>query len=121
MRNMDMSSIFSFVDMLVVACGAYVIYLSLEMKQTGKVKQNMLLPKGLDVNRCKDTAGYVKAIAMKQLVLGVFALVCGLAGLLQDFVGGFTNSVIYMSLLLAFAAYAVWYTIYMKKVIRKFW
>ncbi len=118
---MDTSTLFSFIDVLVVACGAYVIYLCVQMKQTGVLKENMLLPKGLPVKRCKDPAGYIKAIAMKQLMLGVLAIICGLIGLLQDFVGGFINSVVYLSFLAVFAAYAVWYTIYMKKTIRKFW
>lgn len=119
--KMDTSSLFSLVDMVVVACGVYVIYLCLEMKTTGKIKQNMLMPKGLDVMRCKDVQGYIQAIAMKQLVLGVLAFGCGILGLLQDFGVGFVNSAIYLSFLLVFAVYVVWYTIYMKKVIRKFW
>lgn len=118
---MDMGSMFSLVDMVVVACGVYVIFLCLEMKLTGKLKQNMLMPKGLDVKRCRDVEGYIRTIVMKQLLLGVFAIGCGILGLLQDFGVGPVNSAVYLSSILAFAVYAVWYSFYMKKVVRKFW
>ncbi len=118
---MDTNTMFSFVDMIVVACGVYVIYLCVEMKLSGKLKQNMLMPRGYDVTKCKDTAGYIRTIAVKQMLLGVFALVCGAVGLLQDFGVGFVKSPVYLLTLLAFVIYAVWYTRYMKKVLRKFW
>ncbi len=117
---MNTNSMLSIVDILVIGCGMYVIYLCLEMKKTGKIKANMLLPKGLDPKRCKDPAGYIKTIGIKQLLLGVLAFGCGLAGLLQDY-GGYVNSVVYLSCLLVFFIYAIWYAVYIKKVIRKFW
>ncbi len=117
---MDMGSMFSLVDMLVVACGLYVIYLCIDMMRTREVKQNMLLPKGLDAKKCKDVEGYIHQLAPKQLVLGILALVCGVAGLLQD-LAGLVNAYVYMGALILFFIYAVWYAVYMKKVIRKFW
>ena len=110
----------SMIDFVIIACGGYVIYLCLAMKSTGKLKENMLMPKGLDLKRCKDTAGFIRAIAMKQFWLGIVAIVCGIVGLLQDY-GVITNSAVYMLFLLVFAAYAVWYAVYMKKAVKRFW
>lgn len=115
-----MNSMFSFIDILVAGCGLYVIYLYIEMKKTRKIRESMLLPKGLDVKKCKDVDAYIQQIGPKQLVLGIIALVCGVAGLLQDFTG-ILNYYVYLAVLLVFFIYAVWYTVYMKKVIKKLW
>ncbi len=115
-----MNSMFSFIDIVVVGCGLYVIYLYIEMKKTGKIRESMLLPKGLDVKKCKDVDGYIRQIGPKQLILGIIALLCGVAGLLQDFTG-ILNYYVYLATLVVFFVYAVWYTVFMKKVIKKFW
>ncbi len=117
---MNVNSMFSLVDMLVVGCGLYVIYLCMEMKTKGKIRETMLLPRGLKVKNCKDVAEYIRRTWLKQLILGLLALGCGVAGLLQD-LAGIVNSVVYLLCLLVFILYAVWYTTYMKKVIRKLW
>ena len=115
-----MNSMFSFIDIVVVGCGLYVIYLYIEMRNTGKIRESMLLPKGLDVKKCKDADGYIRQAGPKQLVLGIIALLCGVAGLLQDFTG-ILNYYVYLATLVVFFAYAVWYTVFMKKLIKKFW
>lgn len=116
---MNASPMFSLIDFVIAGCGLYVIYLYVDMKRTGKIRESMLLPKGLNVKRCKDVDGYIRMAGSKQLILGILALASGLVGLLQDFQG--INSYVYMAVLFLFFIYAIWYTVYMKKVIKKLW
>lgn len=111
---------FSIIDLIIAAGGIYVIYLYVDMKKTGTIRENMLLPKGLNVKRCKDPAGYIRTAAPKQLILGIIVLACGIAGLLQDF-AHVIDSTVYFLLLLVLFVYIIWYTAFMKKVVKKFW
>lgn len=117
---MDTNSMFSIIDIIVVACGIYALYLYIEMKRTGKIKENMLLPKGLNVKKCKDTAGFIQSIGMQQLILGITAIICGGAGLLQDY-AQLPGPVIYFAAMFLFLASAVWYTVSTKKALAKYW
>lgn len=117
---MNTNSVFSFMDILVVACGVYVIYLYIEMTTKGKIRENMLLPKGINIKKCKDAAGFIHYIGIRQLILGIAALLCGATGLLQDYTGYVSAPVYWVSLALFFAC-AVWYTMAMKKALKRFW
>ncbi len=117
---MNTNSVFSFMDILVVACGVYVLYLYVEMVKGGKIRENMLLPKGLNVKKCKDINAFIRYIGPKQLILGISALLCGAAGLLQDFTT-YVSPPVYLCTLFLFFACAIWYTFVMKKAVKMFW
>lgn len=78
---MGTNSIFSLMDVLVAACGIYVIYLYVEMIRTGKIRESMLLPKGLNVRKCKNPSEFIRYVGIKQLIFGISALLCGVVGL----------------------------------------
>lgn len=117
---MDANAMFSLMDILVAGCGLYAIYLYIDMIRTGTVKESMLLPRGLNMKKCKDSGEFIRQLAPRQLILGIFAVVCGGVGLLQDYTRT-VGPAVYMTVLVLFFAYAVWYTVSVKKLIRKFW
>lgn len=114
------SSFYIIIDLIVAACGIYVIAQYVFMVRTHELRQNMMLPKELAVKRCKNVDGYIKAIGTKQLIFGIAAVVCGIINLAQDLLGLYN---IYVSLasMLVFVVFCIWYGRASKKAIKEFW
>lgn len=68
-------------DLLIMACGVYVIYWAVQMKSTNKIP-TMLVGKGFPVNRAKDPAGFIRFTFPFTFVTGVLLFVIGLTGAL---------------------------------------
>ena len=114
------NSFYILMDMIIIAFGAYVIYQYAVMVKTGKIQQNMLLPKDINVKKCKDPQGFIKYMGMKQLLFGLATLLCGGIGLVQDYTGT-ANQAAYLLTIGVFVAFTVWYVVAMKKAIKQFW
>lgn len=117
---MNSTSFNGMIDLIIAACGIYVLYSCSVMKSTGKIQGGMLMPKNVDLNRCKDPAGFIREIVPKLLVLGIMAFLCGAVGLVMDYTGLIPGAV-YLVLMIAFLAALVWYTKVSKKIIKKYW
>ena len=72
------------IDLLIIACGVYVIYLAMQMIQTKKIPE-MLVGKGFPTSRAKDKEGFIKATFPMTLVLGVILFAVGMIGALGVF------------------------------------
>lgn len=107
-------------DIIIIIFGGYIIYQYVLMKKDGTIKASMLLPKDLNVKRCKDVQGYIQFIGPKQLAFGVTALICGVIGLVQDMTG-WNSMIVYIPSIVICLACVVWYTRSMKKAIKEFW
>ena len=70
---MGSNSLFVIVDGMVMLCGIYVVYLYIVMVTTGKLTQNVLMPKDINIKKCKDVRGFIKYMGWKQLLFGVIA------------------------------------------------
>jgi threonine/homoserine/homoserine lactone efflux protein len=117
---METNSIYTIIDVIIAFGGLYIIYLTYGMMKTGQLKENALLPKGTDIRKCKDAAGYIKYMAPKQIVFGVMALACGAIGIVHDYLGAI-NSYVYLACILVMVLYLVYYSIQSKKAMKQYW
>ena len=72
-------------DILIVACGIYMIYWAIQMKQTHKIPE-MLVGKGFPISRAKDAEGFMKATFPFTFGTGVLLFVAGMLGALELFI-----------------------------------
>jgi len=68
-------------DLLIMACGVYVIYWAVQMKLTNQIPA-MLVGKGFPVNRAKDPDGFIRFTFPFTLAAGIVLFVVGLVGAL---------------------------------------
>lgn len=71
-------------DLLIMACGVYVIYWAVQMKSTNKIP-SMLVGKGFPINRAKDPEGFIRFTFPFTFLTGVVLLAIGLVGALGLF------------------------------------
>ena len=114
------NSFYGIIDLMIAVCGAYVIVQYVLMVRTKKLRSNLLLPKEVNLSKCKDQEGYINYIGIKQLAFGVTACLNGILGLLQDFeiaVVPLAN----VAAMVIFIAAAIWYGYAYKQGIKKYW
>ncbi len=114
-----MSSMFSLIDLLIVGCGVYVLYVYYCLKFKGEIKEALLLPKGISAGRCKDKEGYIREMSNKVLIFGIVVLACGILCIMEDeyrMLGRF-----YLLVMLVFAVTTVWFAVQGKKAVKKYW
>lgn len=117
---MDTTSVNGMIDLIIAACGIYVLYSCSVMKSTGKIQGGMLMPKNIDLNKCKDPEGYIREIMPRLLALGIMAFLCGGVGLIMDYTGTIPGAV-YLVLMAVFLATLIWYSVTSKKIMKKYW
>lgn len=72
-------SIGMILDLLIMACGVYIIYWAVQMKSTQKIPE-MLVGKGFHIDRAKDPEGFIKFTFPFTLLTGVLIFAAGLLG-----------------------------------------
>lgn len=77
-----MDNTFRFMDILIILCGAYLIYSSAQMKRTGEVS-SAIVGKGYDLKKARDVKGYIEYMYFKSIVMGVVVMVSGAANYLN--------------------------------------
>lgn len=110
---MDTNSLFSFMDILIVGCGGYLLYTWWLLMFRGEIRKGVLIPDGAEV-RCRDLEGYKKFIGWKLLLFAASCLVCGILGLINDYVT-VLSSYVYLVLTAVFMAVLIWFTRNAKK------
>lgn len=63
-------------DILEILAGAYMIYCAVKMKKTGNVK-NDLVSRSIDPDKAPDKEGYIKAMFLPDIVMGILLILCG--------------------------------------------
>lgn len=71
-------------DLLIMACGVYVVYWAVQMKSTNRIPA-MLVGKGFPINRAKDPKGFIRFTFPFTFATGVILLAIGLVGALGIF------------------------------------
>ena len=71
-------------DLLIMACGIYIIYWAVQMKSTNKIPA-MLVGKGFPIDRAKDPEGFIKFTFPFTFLTGVLLLLAGVLGALGIF------------------------------------
>lgn len=117
---MNSTSFYGVMDLLITLCGAYVIYQYIIMASSHTIRQNMLMPKDLDVKKCKDVEGYIRFIGVRQIGFGATAVICGIIGLVQDFMGVY-NMPVSIGSIIVFLLFCIWYGKAMMDAQKKFW
>ena len=114
-----MDTAYSFMDIIIVLSGVYILYNFYLLKFKGEIKETLLLPKDVQVKKCKDKAGYINEMAPKVLVLGIVVTICGFLGMLQtqkQLLGNW-----YLLVMAVFLAAIVWFVVASKKAVTKYW
>lgn len=73
-----------FLNVIVTACGFYMIYGAIRLKTKKIIDERFLLPKSVDKNSCKDLDGYIKYMFPKFLLSAVVITIGGLFGIVND-------------------------------------
>lgn len=114
------NSVFGIMDLLVAACGGYVIYQYIMMITTKTLRQNMLVSKDINIKKCKDVQGYIKDVSLPQIVFGLVSFGCGAIGLVQDFVTPVPTA-LYLGAMGVFILAAIWYCAVLRKAQKRYW
>jgi len=69
-------------NILIMACGIYMLYWAIQMKNTKKIPE-MLVGKEFPIERAKDPEGFIKATFPVTLVTGAVLLIAGVVGALE--------------------------------------
>jgi hypothetical protein len=72
-------------DLLIMACGVYMIYWSVQMRSSNKIPA-MLVGKGFPIDRAKDPDGFIRFTFPFTFSTGVVLFVLGLVGALGLFI-----------------------------------
>ncbi|MDO4521597.1 MAG: hypothetical protein Q4B57_00460 [Eubacteriales bacterium] len=114
-----MDSMFSMIDIIIAACGVYILYIWYLLKFKGEIKESMLLPKDLPVKKCSDKAAYIAEMSWKVLLYGIVVLLCGALGVWQDTYGSL--GIVYFGCLVIFVGVTIWFALQTKKAVKKYW
>ena len=71
-------------DLIIVICGAYLIYASINMKRTGTISGTAMIGKGIDLKKAKDVPGFINYMYGKSIILGVITILCGALDYLNE-------------------------------------
>lgn len=64
------------INIIIIACGAYMVYGAISMKTSGTVPSN-LVGKNVNLAVARDIPGFIKKMFPITLVVGVLTLLCG--------------------------------------------
>ena len=117
---MGTNSFFPLIDIVILGCGLYILYLYVDMIRSRKLKPSMFFPKGLDLKKCKDVEGFIRHTSKMQLGLGIVTSLCGAVGLFQDYTQ-MIGPMAYLVLIGIFVVFLLRYSIFMRKAVEKFW
>ncbi len=115
-----MDNIWSFLDIIFVGAGFYMLYSWILLKKKGEIKQEVLMSKDVDLKKCKDLEGYKAYIAPKMLIFSVTAILYGGSGLVNSYVTTLPG-ILYSVLMIAFMVILVWFAVVTRKATEKFW
>jgi hypothetical protein len=95
-------------DILIMACGIYMIYWAVQMKREHKIPE-MLVGKGFKIERAKDPEGFIKYTFPYTFGTGVILFGAGLIEALEviAYTHPYLNSIISMILVVIIIIYGV--------------
>lgn len=114
-----MTSAFSFMDLIILGGGIYILYGWYLLVFKNEIKPGLLIPQNLSPKACLDPEGFKKYMGPRTLIFGLSAVASGAIGLFQDFAGSVPPAVYWVFFVL-FLAVVIWYMIATKKAQKMF-
>jgi threonine/homoserine/homoserine lactone efflux protein len=95
-------------DVLIMACGVYMVYWAIQMKREKKIPE-MLVGKGFRIERAKDPEGFIKFTFPYTFATGVILFAAGLIEALEviTYTHPLINSLISFALVVVIIGYGV--------------
>lgn len=106
----------SMIDLLIIACGVYLLYSAISMMNGGDIPKP-LLPSSVEPAVLKEKKEFTKAVGKKTLILAVAALVSGAIDLANE--TWFQISILNLIVTVVFISITVWYCMTVKKLYEK--
>lgn len=72
-----MDNMLGFLDFIAIGAGLYMIYVAVQMKRTGKVTDNGLISKGLELDKAPDMKSYIEIMYKWNIFLGILLVLNG--------------------------------------------
>lgn len=93
-----------------IGCGLYCLYAYYLMKVKGEITASLLLPKDVDVKKCKDYRGYCAEAQKPILMIAITTLIYGCVDLFCSSIEGANMLIMVMIavVLLVLVVYSVW-------------
>ena len=115
---MDTNSMFGFIDIIVVGCGAYGIYSWYMLVKKLEIKKTFLLGSSTMPEDCNDVQGFADFIGTKLLIFSIVMMLFGGISAINDYVQSVGDVIwVFMALFLAMLA---WYCAQLHKANQKF-
>ena len=115
---MDTNTMFSLMDIIILGCGAYILYAWYMLMYRNEIKEGVLVPAGYG-NKCRDLDAYKAVISGKLLIFALTAIGAGAISLYSDYVARIPAA-IYLGLTGLFLLVLIWFTVQAKKAQKQF-
>ncbi|MFV0464939.1 MAG: hypothetical protein ACK5ML_02605 [Lachnospiraceae bacterium] len=99
-------------DLMIIGFGAYIVFTSYRMKQTGEI--STIVMNREEIPKCRDKAGYIDFVYKKSIMFGIIAALFGALGLINDLVYAFGAIVNWIGIIV-FIVMFVWFTNALRK------
>ena len=111
--TVDASQMFSFMDIILLACGGYMLYVWYLLQFRDEVKEGVLLPKD-SRKTCSDFAAYKRFMSPRLLVFSILVVAGGAAGLYSDYVSELNGTLVLVGTGVFLVA-VIWFAYCIKK------
>lgn len=101
-----------------VGCGLYCLYGYYMLRFKQEINTTILLPKDVNVKKCKDYKGYCREAQSPLLLLGVVATLYGASDLINTYVASI--DMVFGIMLALLAAALVYYVVRIRKINQKY-
>lgn len=108
----------TFIDLLYILSGAYLIYAAILMKVKRQIIGSVVLSKGIDEKSIRDKDGFIAYLYGKLFFFGVIVILSGIINLYNDYLSG--PGYITLSASVIFAVAVVGYGIVSHKALKMF-
>lgn len=105
-------------SVFILLCGVYCLYGFYMLKFKRVIKQTLMLPKGIDADKCKDLDGYIRGMSLPLLSLGLLTVLYSLVDFYRLYSGGLYKLDVAVFLLVV--ASMVWFVIAVKRCNKKY-
>lgn len=109
---------YSFIDLLCIIGGGYLVYAGIVMKTQGKIVSNVVMNKGADESALRDKEGFIQYLYLKLIIVGVVVMLAGVANIINDLT--MQSAILATALNCVFAIAIIVYAVFINKALRKF-
>lgn len=115
---MDFDGIFSMIDWMVLAFGAYALYAAWVLKREGKIVKTFLVFKETEAEDCRDLQGYANDMSPKLWALGLVMMAYSGVSLINTYLVPITS--LFWVMMGVFLLVLIWYGFEVKKAMKKY-